>query len=89
MLKKLALSALALAIAAPAVAAATQAERSIGVAAGVYTLSQIADIAGAETPNEAARLKAFYTKAGNGVSRADFTATATPAAESGSQGSDR
>ncbi len=88
MIKNLTLSALALAIAAPAFAA-TQAERSVGVEAGAYTLSQIADIAGAEKPNDAARLKAFYASDDAGVSRADFSANTTPVTERGNQSSDR
>ncbi|SPH16641.1 hypothetical protein DEA8626_00152 [Defluviimonas aquaemixtae] len=88
MIKNLTISTLALFIAAPAFAA-TQAERSVGVESGVYTLSQIADIAGAERANEAARLKSFYTSSGSDVSRAAFSATATPVTDRGNQSSDR
>ncbi len=60
MTSKLTLSALALVIAAPAFADGTQLERSAGVEAGVYTISQLGEIASAETAADAARLRAFY-----------------------------
>lgn len=73
MIAKVTLSALALALAAPAFAA-TQLERSAGVEAGVYTQAQIGEIASAEKPNDAARLKAFHADRDTAVSRADFSA---------------
>ncbi len=88
MTKNLTVSALVLALAAPAFAA-TQAELSVGADSGEYTLSQIADIAGAEEAHDAARLKAFYASDEAGVSRADFSANATPVTERGNQSSDR
>ena len=74
MIAKVTLSALALAIAAPAFAA-TQLERAAGVEPGAYSLAQIGAIASADEANEAARLKAFYADDKNSVSRADMTAT--------------
>ena len=74
MFAKATLSALAIALAAPAFAA-TQLERSAGVEPGVYTQAQIGEIASAEKPNDAARLKAFYLDNGDTVSRADFSAS--------------
>lgn len=70
MTSKLTLSALAILIAAPAFAGATQAERSAGVEPGIYTLAQVGEIAAAETVAEAARLRAFYADRNEtGVSR--------------------
>ena len=57
---KLALSALAVVIAAPAFASSTQLELSAGVPAGVYTVGQAGEIASAETAAAALRLKKFY-----------------------------
>ena len=74
MFAKATLSALAIALAAPAFAA-TQLERSAGVEPGVYTQVQIGEIASAEKPNDAARLKAFYLDNVDTVSRADFSAS--------------
>ena len=88
MIAKVTLSALALALAAPAFAA-TQLERSAGVEPGAYTLAQIGEIASADEANEAARLKAFYADGGNTVSRADFTATVSAERGGFSKGSDR
>jgi hypothetical protein len=76
MIAKVTLSALALALAAPAFAA-TQLERSAGVDAGVYTQAQVGEIASAEKPNDAARLKAYYTDGDGTVSRADFSVAVT------------
>lgn len=76
MIVKATLSAIAIAIAAPAFAS-TQLERSAGVDAGVYTQAQIGEIASAEKTNDAARLKAFYLDSDNTVSRADFSASVT------------
>jgi hypothetical protein len=73
MFAKVTLSALAIALAAPAFAV-TQLEQSAGVDAGVYTQAQIGEIAAAEKPNDAARLKAFYLDGDSTVSRADFSA---------------
>lgn len=87
MIAKVTLSALAIALAAPAFAA-TQLERSAGVDADVYTLAQVGEIASAEKPNDAARLKAFYLDNGNTVSRADFSAAVTSDLRS-VRGSDR
>ncbi|MGB3315758.1 MAG: hypothetical protein WBB85_15220 [Albidovulum sp.] len=88
MFAKVTLSALAIALAAPAFAA-TQLERSAGVDAGVYTQAQIGEIASAEKPNDAARLKAFYLDNGDStVSRADFSASA-PSDLRSVRGSDR
>lgn len=87
MIAKTTLSALAIVLAAPAFAA-TQLERSAGVDAGVYTQAQIGEIASAEKPNDASRLKAFYLDHDATVSRADFTAPAADDLRS-VRGSDR
>ena len=63
MTSKLTLSALALLIAAPAFAGASQLERSAGVEPGVYTIAQAGEIASAETVADAERLRAFYADA--------------------------
>lgn len=77
MFAKIALPVLALALAAPAFGA-TQLEQSLDVDAGVYSLSELTAISGAETEREAARLKAYFLIADDaGVSRA---ATAEPVA---------
>lgn len=70
MTSKLTLSALALLVAAPAFANATQLERSASVEPGLYTVAQAGEIASSETVADAARLRAFYadTNAGD-VSR--------------------
>ncbi|OYX43551.1 MAG: hypothetical protein B7Z02_08385 [Rhodobacterales bacterium 32-67-9] len=60
MTSKLTLSTLALLIAAPAFAGATQLERSAGVEPGLYTVAQAGEIASAETVADAARLRDFY-----------------------------
>jgi len=74
------LSALALALAAPAFAGTTQLERAAGTEPGAYTLSQLTEIVTAEKPNDAARIKAFHANGNNGVARADFGLTsAAPA----------
>lgn len=88
MIAKVTLSALALALAAPAFAA-TQLERSAGVEPGAYTLAQIGEIASAEKPNDAARLRAFYADGDTMVSRADFSATVAADRGGFSKGSDR
>ncbi len=89
MIAKLTLSALALALAAPAFAASTtQLERAASVEAGAYTLNELAQIVSAEERNDAERLKAYLGKGGGDVSRADFSAA--PVTRGGfSQGSDR
>ncbi len=89
MFAKVTLSALALAIAAPAFAAGSQLERSAGVEPGVYTLAQLSDIVSADEANDAARLKAFYLGADDTVSRNDFSGEATIAPKGFSKGSDR
>ena len=74
---KLALSALALVIAAPAFASSTQLELSAGVPARVYTVGQAGEIASAETAADALRLKKFYAAQNAGeVARSDFSADA-------------
>ncbi|MCB2117292.1 MAG: hypothetical protein KDE00_13595 [Rhodobacteraceae bacterium] len=60
MTPKIAFSALALLIAAPAFAAPSQLELSAGAQAGAYTQAQLVAITAAETEAEAARLRAFF-----------------------------
>lgn len=62
MTMKLALSASVILFSAPAFAGPTQLELSAGVPAGVYTQTEVAAIAAAETPSEARRLMAFYAE---------------------------
>lgn len=88
MIAKVTLSALAIALAAPAFAA-SQIELSAGVEPGVYTLAQVGEIASADEANDAARLKAFYVDADNTVSRADTSAPAVAERGGFSKGSDR
>lgn len=74
MTTKLALSAIALLIAAPAFANASQLESSANVEVGAYTQSQLVAIASAEKETEAERLRKFYAQVNaSGVSRADFS----------------
>lgn len=80
MTKTLTLSALAFLVAAP-VFAGSQLERSAGVPAGVYTSAQAGEIASAETPADALRLKKFYAAVNAGdVSRNDFSLSSSAAA---------
>ena len=83
------LSALALALAAPAFAGTTQLERAAGTEPGAYTLSQLVEIVTTEKPNDAARLKAFYADGSDGVARADFALTSAAPAPRVNQSSDR
>ncbi|WP_347310899.1 hypothetical protein [Defluviimonas sp. SAOS-178_SWC] len=70
MTKNLALSAVALLVAAPAFASPTQLELSAGVEPGVYTVAQAGEIASAESTADAARLRAFFADQNTGdVSR--------------------
>lgn len=88
MTKTLTLSALALLVAAP-VFAGSQLELSAGVPAGVYTAIQAGEIASAETPADALRLKKFYAAVNSGdVSRNDFSLSSS-AAPVRNGGSDR
>jgi hypothetical protein len=67
MFRKIAITALAIAVSAPAMAmSTTQLERSVGVAPGAYTLSQLTELAGTDNANERARLIRFFDS-GNGT----------------------
>ncbi len=90
MTSKLTLSALALLIATPVFAGATQLELSAGVVPGVYTIAQTGEIASAETVADAARLRAFYADANTGdVTRNAFSGAVTTDASVRNGGSDR
>lgn len=74
MLVRSTLSALAIALAAPAFAA-SQLELSAGVQPGIYSQAELGLIAAAETPHEANRLKKFFaTDDASTVSRSGFAA---------------
>ena len=92
MTTKIALSALALLIAAPAFAGMTQLERSAGVADGSYTVSQLGEIASATSTADAARLRAFYAEENKNASdamRNDVVSYASPAAKVSHAGGER
>lgn len=75
---KLTLTALAIALAAPAFAATTQLERAADVDAGIYTVGELGLIASADTAHEAERLKTFFAE--NDASTGDLVARGTIAA---------
>lgn len=89
MTAKLSLSALVIALAAPAFAGTAQLERAAGTEPGAYTLSQLVEIITAEKPNDAARIKAFYANGNDGVARADFGLASAAPAPRVNQSSDR
>ncbi|SPH16642.1 hypothetical protein DEA8626_00153 [Defluviimonas aquaemixtae] len=90
MIAKQAFSILFIAIAAPAFAdGRTQLERSAGVEAGMYSLSELGEIASAEEANDAARLKSFLGGSGHTVSRTQFAPHVDTIEDRGSKGSDR
>lgn len=90
MTTKRALSILLILVAAPAFAdGRTQLERSAGVAAGSYTLSELAQIVAAEDDNDAARLKRYLAGSEVAVTRSSGYATSGSLPyEGGSKGSD-
>lgn len=90
MTSHLTLSTLALLLAAPAFAAPSQLERAAGVAEGIYTPVQVGEIAAADAPAEALRLRKFHAahNAG-GVNRHDFAAPEYGAETAREGGSDR
>ncbi|MCB2135789.1 MAG: hypothetical protein KDE08_07565 [Rhodobacteraceae bacterium] len=66
MFKKIAITALAIAVSAPAFAmTATQLERSLGVEPGAYTLSQLTALSGANDHTEYNRLVRFFDNEGD------------------------
>lgn len=89
MTMKRALSILLILVAAPAFAdGRTQLERSAGVEAGAYTLSELAQIVTAEEANDAARLKRYLAGPEAMVTRMGFASTGTRPEDRGSKGSD-
>ncbi|MCB2094659.1 MAG: hypothetical protein H6901_07790 [Rhodobacteraceae bacterium] len=90
MFGKLTLTALALAVSAPAFAMTNnQLARSVGVQPGVYTLAQLGELSSATEANDYRRLINFFdSQKEAGVARNDLSGTwvATP---THSRGSDR